>query len=108
MILKLIDASKSLEEKKFSSNLEERRQNHDSEYKLGQITRNADDKKVLSYGDTTNWSYELNTITKKENYTSFSNRINYLFERNNGSVFRARKLTLHEYNLVMEKLNSLN
>ena len=47
--------------KKVHSNLQDRRVKQQQKYKLGQLVRSADIKRVFSKGDSTNWSYNHNT-----------------------------------------------
>ena len=49
-------ASKKSNEKIVYSNLQDRRVRQQPKYKLGQLIRTADIKRVLSKGDSTNWS----------------------------------------------------
>ena len=72
---------------------------------LGQLFRTDDIKKVFSEGDSTNWSYNLYTITEILHKTLPSYRINCLPERYNEHLLRPTKLTLEENKKVMKKLN---
>ena len=74
-------ASKKLNEKIVYSNLQDRRDKQQSTFKLGDLIRTADIKRVFSKGDSTNWSYNLYTITEVIHYTIPSYRLNYLPER---------------------------
>ena len=58
-----IQASKKSNEKAVFDNLRDDRQKQRPKYKLGQLVRTADIKRVFSKGDSTNWSYKLYTIT---------------------------------------------
>ena len=51
-----IQASKKSNEKIVYSNLQDRRDKHQPKYKLGQLVRTADIKRVFSKGDSTNYS----------------------------------------------------
>ena len=62
--MKPIDASKKVNEKEVFSNLKDNREVQKPKYKLGQLVRTADIKRVFSKGDSTNWSYKLYTITE--------------------------------------------
>ena len=62
--MKPIDASKKSNEKEVYSNLRDDRVKRQPKFKLGQLVRTADIKKVFSKGDSTNWSYKLYTITE--------------------------------------------
>ena len=73
-------ASKKVTEKIVYSNLQDKREKQTPKYKLGQLVRTADIKKVFSKGDSTNYSYNLYTITQVIYDTIPSYRINYLPE----------------------------
>ena len=74
-------ASKKVNENLVYSNLQDQRVKQAPKYKLGQLVRTADIKRVFSKGDSTNWSYKLYTITEVIHDTIPSYRINYLPER---------------------------
>ena len=74
-------ASKKSNERKVYSNLQDRRVRQKPRFKLGQLVRTADIKRVVSKGGSTNWSYNLYTITEVIRNTIPSYRINYLPER---------------------------
>ena len=59
----LIQASKRFNEKVVYNNLKYNREVQKPKFKLGQLVRLADTKRVFSKGDSTNWSYKLYTIT---------------------------------------------
>ena len=59
-----VQASKKSNEKIFYSNLQDKRKKLNPKYKLGQLVRTADIKRVFSKGDSTNYSYKLYTITE--------------------------------------------
>ena len=103
--MKPIDASKKSNEKLVYSNLQDKRKILNPKYKLGQLVRTADFKRVFSKGDSTNWSYKLYTITEVIHDTIPSYRIDYLPERYNQNLLLPTKLTLDENNEVMKKLN---
>ena len=52
-----IQASKKVNEKEVFSNLRDDRVKCQPKFKLGDLVRTADIKRVLSKGDSTNWSY---------------------------------------------------
>ena len=58
-----VQASKK-SNKKVYSNLQYRRVRQKPKFKLGQLVRTADIKRVFSKGDSTNYSYRLYTITE--------------------------------------------
>ena len=76
-----IQASKKSNEKLVYSNLQDKRKILDPKYKLGQLVRTADIKRVFSKSDSTNWSYKLYTITEVLHDTIPTYKINYLPER---------------------------
>ena len=97
-------ASKKINEKLVYSNLQERRVKRQAKYKLGQLVRTTDIKRVFSKGDSTNWSYKLYTITEVIHNTIPSYRIDYLLERYNENLLLPTKLSLEENNHIMKKL----
>ena len=103
--MKPIDASKKSNEKIVYSNLQDKTKILKPKYKLGQLIRTADIKRVFSKGDSTNWSYKLYTITEIIHDTIPSYRINYLPERYNENLLLPSKLTLEENNQAMKDLN---
>ena len=98
-------ASKKSNERKVYSNLQYQRVKQQPKFKLGQIVRTADIKRVFSKGDSTNWSYKLYTITEVIHDTVPSYRMNYLPERYNENLLLPTKLSLEENNQVMKELN---
>ena len=98
-------ASKKSNDRKVYSNLRDKREIQKPKYKLGQLVRTADIKRVFSKGDLTNWSYKLYTITEIIQDTVPSYRIDYLPERYNENLLLPTKLTLEQNNQVMKKLN---
>ena len=72
---------------------------------MGQLVRKADIKKVFSKGDSTNYSYELHTITEVLYDTIPSYRIDYPPEIFNENLLLPTKLIRYENNQVMKKLN---
>ena len=100
-----IQASKKINEKIIYSNLQDKRKKLNPKFKLGQLVRTADIKRVFSRGDSTNYSYKLYTITEIIHDTIPSYRLNYLPERYNQNLLLPTKLTLDENNQIMKKLN---
>ena len=98
-------ASKKVNEKLVYSNLQDQRVKQTPKYKLGQLVRTADIKRVFSKGDSTNWSYKLYTITEVIHDTIPSYKINYLPERYNQNLLLPTKLSLEKNSLVMKELN---
>ena len=76
-------ASKKSNEKEVYSNLKDNREIQKPKFKLGQLFRTADIKKVFSKGDGTKWIYIIYTITEVIFNTIPSYRINYIPERYN-------------------------
>ena len=77
-----IQASKK-NEKEVYSNLKDNREVRKPKFNLGQLVRTADIKRVFSKGDSTNWSYNLHTLTEIIHDIIASYRIYFLFERYN-------------------------
>ena len=100
-----IQASKKSNEKSVYSNLRDDREKQKPKYKLGDLVRAADIKRVFSKGDSTNYSYKLYTITEVIHDTIPSYRIDYLPERYNQNLLLATKLSLEQNNKIMEELN---
>ena len=100
-----VQASKNSNEKLVYSNLQDRRVKQQPKYKLGQLVRTADIKKVFSKGDSTKYSFLLYTITSVIHDTIPSYRIDYLPERYNENLLLPTKLSLEENNRVMKELN---
>ena len=59
-----IQASKKSNEKEDYSNLQDKKRKLNPKYKLGQLVRTADIKRVFSKRDSTNYSYKFYTITE--------------------------------------------
>ena len=100
-------ASKKSNERKVSSNLQDKREKQTPKYKLGQLVRTADIKRVFSKGDSTNWSYKSYTINEVIHDTIPTYRIDYLPERFNENLLLPTKLSLEQNIEVMKKLNSI-
>ena len=98
-------ASKKSNEKLVHSNLQDKRKILNPEYKLGQLVRTADIKRVFSKGDSTNYSYKLYTIKEVIHDTIPACRIDYLPERYNENLLLPTKLTLEQNKKVMKELN---
>ena len=102
-----IQVSKKVNEKLFYTNLQDQRVKQKPKYKLGELVRTADNKKVFSKGDSTNYSNKLYVINEVIHDTVPSYRINYLPERYNQNLLLPTKSTLEQNNQVMKKLNLL-
>ena len=100
-----IQASKKSNEKIVYNNLKDNSEVQKPKFKVGQLVRTADIKKVFSKGDSTNYSYKLYTITEIIHDTIPSYRIDYLPERYNENLLLPTKLTLEKNNKVMKELN---
>ena len=98
-------ASKKSNEKAVFDNLRDDRQKQRPKFKLGDLVRTADIKKVFSKGDSTSWSYKLYTITEVIHDTIPSYRIDYLPERYNQNLLLPTKLSFEQNNQVMKELN---
>ena len=91
--------------KKVFSNLKSSREIQKPNFKLGQLVRTADIKRVFSKGDSTNYSYKRYTKTEVMHDTIPSYRIDYLPERYTENLFLPTKLSLEQNNKVMKELN---
>ena len=100
-----IQASEKSNEKIVFDNLRDDRQKQRPKFKLGDLVRTADIKKVFSKGDSTNWSYNLYTITEIIHDTIPSYRIDYLPERYNQNLLLPSKLSLEQNNKIKKELN---
>ena len=98
-------AFKNSNEKAVFDNLGDDRQKQRSKFKLRQLVRIADIKKVFSKGDSTNYSYIIYTITEVIHDTIPSYRVDYLPERYIQNLLLPTKLTLEQNNQVMKELN---
>ena len=99
-----IQASKKANEKEGCSNLQDQLVRQQQKFKLGQLVRTADIKRVFSKGDSTNYSYELYTKTEVIHDTKPSYRIIYLLERHKQNLLLPTKLSLEENNKVIKEL----
>ena len=100
-----VQASKKSNEKLVYYNLQDRRVKGQPKFKLGDLVRTADIRRVFSKGDSTNYSYNFYTITEIIHDTILSYRIDYLPERYNENLLLPTKLSLDENNQIMKKLN---
>ena len=100
-----VQASKKSNEKAVFGNLRDDRQKQKPKFKLGDLVRTADIKRVFSKGDSTNYSYKLYTITEIIHNTIPSYRIDYFPERYNEHLILPTKLSLEESNQIMKELN---
>ena len=103
--MNLIDASKKKNETEVYSSLRHNRVKQKPKYKLGELVRTADIKRVFSKGGSTNWSYKLNTVTEVMHDIIPSNPIEYLSERYNENLLKSTNLTLDENIEVLKELN---
>ena len=100
-----VQASKKSKEKEVYYNLQDRRGRQKPKFKLGDLVRTADIKRVFSKGDSTNWSYKLYTITEVIHNSVPSYRIEFLAERYNQSLLLPSKLSPEQNNKIMKELN---
>ena len=100
-----VQASKKSNERTVYSNLKDNREVRKPKFKLGQIVRTSDIKRVFSKGDSTNYSYKVYTITEISHDTIPSYRIDYLPERYSFVGSNRFSLSLEENNQVMKELN---
>ena len=94
-----IQASKKSNEKVVNNNLQDKRRKFKPKYKIGQLVRTADIKRVFSKGDSTNYTYKLYTITEVIHDTILSYRINFLPERHNENLLLSSNLSLEQNKL---------
>ena len=100
-----LQAIKKSNGRKVYSNLKDNREIQKRKFKLGQLVRAADIKRVFSKGNSTNWSYKLYTKTEIIHDTIPSNRIDYSPERYKGNLLLPFKLSLEQNNKIMKKIN---
>ena len=78
-----IHASKKANDKEVNSNFQDRSVRQQTKFKFRQLVHTADIERVFSNGDSTNYRYNLYTITEVLHNTILSYRHNYLTERYN-------------------------
>ena len=100
-----IQASKKSNEKLVYSNLKDNREIQKPIFNLGQLVRTADFKKVFSTGVSTNFSYNIYTITEVIRDTIPSYRINFLPERYNENLLLPTKLPLEDNKKFMKNFD---
>ena len=100
-----VQTSKKSDEKIVYSNLRDDRVKQKPKFKLGQLVRTADIKRVFSKGVGTNYSYKIHTITEVIYDTIPSYRIDSLPGRYNENLLLPTKLSLDENNKIMKELN---
>ena len=98
-------ASKKVNEKILYNILKDNREIQKPNFKLGQLVRKADIKRIFSKGDSTNYSYKLFTITEVIHITIPSYRHNYLPERFNENLLLPTKLSLEQNNQFTKETN---
>ena len=103
-----LQASRKSNERKVYSNLRDKRRKLYPKFKLGQLNRTADIRRVFSKGDSTNYSYKLYNITEVIHDTIPSYRIAHLLERYNENLLLPTKLTFEQNkNYERIKCNSI-
>ena len=98
-------ASKKSNQKVVYNNLKDDRKNRKPTFNLGGLIRTSDFKKVLSKGDSANYSYKLYTITEVNHDTIPTYRINFLPETYIENLLLPTKLSLEQNDQIMKKLN---
>ena len=98
-------ASKKSKEKIVCSSLKDNREVRKPKFKLGQKVRTSNIRKVFSKGDSTNYSYEVYTITSIIHDIIPSYRIDFLPETYKEKLLLPTKLILEQNNQVMKELN---
>ena len=100
-----IHASKQSNEEEVYSNLQDKKEKQTPKFKLGQLVRTADFKRVFSKGDSTIFSNKSYTITEVIYDTIPSYTIDYLPERYNENLLLPTKLSLEQNNKIMKELS---
>ena len=86
-----LQASEKSNEKAVFDNLRDDRQKQRPKFKLGDLVRRAEIKRVFSKGDSPNYSYKLYTITEIIHDIILSYKIDYLSERYNENLLLPTK-----------------
>ena len=100
-----IQASKLSNEKKSFQIFKTIEKKLEPKFKLEQLVRSLDNKKIFSKGYSKNFSCKLYTVSEVIHDTIPSYRINYLPETYNKNLKGPTKLSLEENNQVMRNLN---
>ena len=99
--------SEKANEKEVYSNLQVRRVRLKPNFKLWDLVRTADIKRVFSKSLSTNWSNKIYTITEVIHHTILWYRIRYLPERYIENLLGSTKLSLDENDKVLKELTSV-
>ena len=97
--------SKKANEKLVYNNLKGDREKQQPKYIVGQLVCTTDTKTGFSKGDSTNYSYELFTLTEVNHDTIPPYRIVYLPGKNNQNLLRPSKLSLEQNTQFIKKRN---
>jgi len=81
------------------------REKQKPKFKLGDLVRTSDIKNVFSKSDSTNYTYQLYTITEVIRDTVPTYKLNYKPERYKQNLLLPTELSLGENNQVLKKLN---
>ena len=100
-----IQASIKVNQKEVYFNLQDRRHKQQPKFKLGQLVRTADIKRVFSKRESTMYSYKIYTITEVIQNAIPSCRLYYSPEKCNQNILLPTKLSLEQNNQVMKKMN---
>ena len=95
---------KKTNEKEVYQILPDKRVEQKPENKLGQLVRTADNKRVFSKSDATNWSYEIYTNPEVIHNTIPSYQFDFLPGRYNENLLKSTNLTLDEKIKVMKEV----
>ena len=98
-----IHTIKKPNEKIVFDNLHDKRKKLNSKFKISQLVRTADIKRVVSKGDSTIFSNRIYTITDVIHEFIPSYKINYLPGRHIEILLGPTKLTLEENNQIMKE-----
>ena len=85
-------------------NLQDKRQQQEPNYKLGDLVHTVETKRVFRKGESINWSYILSIMIQIFHDTFASCIINYLPERYNKNLLIPTKFILDENKQAMKKL----
>ena len=99
------DASFKKNEGYVHKNLSDKRKKVEPKFQVNDPVSVADSKKIISKGDTTNWSYKLYRITEIKNDAKPFYKIDSLKKRYNEALLKKTELILEQNDSVMKKLH---
>ena len=101
-------ASKKLNDEEVYANLRDKREIRKPKFKLGQLIRTADIKRVFSKSDSTKYSYKLYTITEVIHDTVTSYRTDYVPERYIQNLLLPTKLSVEKKQSSYERIKFIS